>query len=172
MSDHVSLSEVKAHLSEYARKAEEGGVTVITTNGRAVAQLGPVGGSSDDVGSGSGWLLVHDNVATAGSLPAEFGEGDDGAADLVLQFWKDGRFESGILWVHQTSPAAVLAVPTARWDGSGAFEFFLGIDGAGGKVVHLRAWSDGTYWSKNATDFHTARKVARATGNRALGIGR
>lgn len=122
------------------------------------------------VGSGSGWLLADDNASGGPyTLPTGFASATEPGADDLLAEWGRGHFRSGILWLHQTSAAAVLAVPTAEWDGSGVFLFFLwrGF----GPVVHLPAWSANADWNNDATAFHTAREAAQAFGNSALGIG-
>ena len=169
MASRENLSDVKARLSEFVRLAEAGETTIITANGRAVAQLGPHGGSPGEMGGGSGWLLVNHNVsARADSLPVGFASVGEGGVDAVLRDWQGGRFEAGILWLHQTEPAAVLAVPTARWDGAGWFQFYLWR--GHGPVIPMRSWGDDTGWSNSAPDFHEAVRKARAIGNAALGI--
>lgn len=171
MISQANLSEVKSRLSEYTRKAEEGETTILTTNGRPVAQLGPIGGSPDVVGSGSGWLLVATNLSGGSALPIGFTPESQMDVDLVMQSWQCGEFKDGILWVHQTSASAVLAVPTGGWSDSGVFAFFLW-RGAG-RVFQLEPWSEGTHWHRGGVeDFTSAKRAARAIGNAALGIGR
>lgn len=172
MTNQANLSDVKSRFPEFVRLAEDGETTVVTTNGRPVAQVGPVGWvPGDAVGSGTGWLLVDDNVTVReDTIPTGFASNQEQGADRLLQDWHGGRFESGILWLHQTTAAGVLAVPTARWDGSGHFQFFLwrGF----GPILALPAWSDYGGWNNSPETFHAARKAASAFGNSALGLGR
>ena len=130
------------------------------------------GGARDGhaFGSGTGWLLVDSNVQVAEkTLPAGFASTEHPGFDRVSQCWEGGDFESGILWLHQTSEAGVLAVPTARWDGTGRFRFFLwrGV----GPILEMPSWSGNPWWSGTPAGFDAARDAATAFGNAALGIG-
>ncbi|OUS97424.1 hypothetical protein [Rhodococcus sp. NCIMB 12038] len=121
------------------------------------------------VGSGSGWLLIDNNASGgSGRLPAGFASTTEPGSDDVVGSWERGGFQAGILWLHQTSRAAVLAVPSARWQGSGTFLFFLwrGF----GSVLKMPAWYAGADWTNNSADFHAAHAAAQAFGGSALGI--
>lgn len=121
-------------------------------------------------GSGTGWLLVDNNVQVAEkTLPAGFASTEYPGFDRVSECWEGNAFKDGILWLHQTSEAGVLAVPTARWDDAGHFLFFLwrGV----GPILEMRSWSDSPGWYRTPASFYAARDAAIAFGNAALGIG-
>lgn len=118
-------------------------------------------------GNGFGWLLADTNVTVQdGQLPEGFSRHQ--GHKRVIDEWRGGAFESGILWVHQTDSSSILAIPTARWDGYGIFKFFL--SHRAGRVIELPAWSGHCDWSKSAEQFHAAREVALSIGNSTLGI--
>lgn len=120
------------------------------------------------VGSGTGWLLVDKNaMGSEDSLPAGFASMEAAGAELVMQSWADAGFKSGILWLHQTSAAGVLAVPTGLPHRKGSFKFFLwrGF----GPILPLPAWSLAG-WFDDPTVFYASQEAALAFGNAALGL--
>jgi prevent-host-death family protein len=55
----VGVRELKAKLSEYLRRAEQGDVIVVTERGRAKAVLGPVPGRAQlERGIAEGWVAA------------------------------------------------------------------------------------------------------------------
>jgi antitoxin (DNA-binding transcriptional repressor) of toxin-antitoxin stability system len=65
---NVGIREVKAHLSEYIRRVNEGEVVTITDRGRVTALLvAPNALSNVDLGLAEGWITPP---ARRGALPA------------------------------------------------------------------------------------------------------
>lgn len=180
MTMYKDVNDADVHpLPDFIRQVQGGETIVFESENGAVARLTAIDRYIDGatVGAGTGWLLADMNLnlrtknEKRPTLPNGFASPQESGADVVLDEWKRGGFESGILWLHQTSQSAVFAVPTGRWDGSGRYEFFLwrGF----GPVLELPTWSDlGRRWSNSAGAFEAVREEALEFGNLALGVGR
>lgn len=83
---------------------------------------------------------------------------------------EDGTYRSnGCLWLHLTTPAAVIAYPTAHYTDAGRFQFVLDRHGV---ATVLEDWfDDGLTWSAGDTSGQwAAHQRAIAIGSHRLGI--